>query len=92
MRMSYPAFRESEGCLPTLEDPTSVLDECRQALEIHHRNYDSDGPNPSQLQLLRWEFHKEHYRIIRVYERGSTGMWEPIDRPVYPYPSRWSEN
>jgi hypothetical protein len=42
-----------------------VIDEGLEALRIHRRNYNADGPDPKQLQLLWWEFPKEHWEPLK---------------------------
>jgi hypothetical protein len=41
-------------------DPTQAYEDGLKALKIHRTNYNEEGPDPKQLQLLWWEFPKEH--------------------------------
>ena len=45
-------------------DPTSVVAEGLEALEIHRQNYTEEGPKI--LQLLWWEFPPEHQEAVRL--------------------------
>jgi hypothetical protein len=49
----------------SFEDPTSVIDKGLEALRIHRQNYKANGPDPKQLQLLWWEFPKEHWEPLK---------------------------
>jgi hypothetical protein len=44
----------------SFEDPTSVIDGGIAAINIHRQNHTKDGPEAKCLQLLWWEFPKEH--------------------------------
>ena len=50
-------------------DPTKAYADGVKALEIHRRNYNAEGPDPQQLQLLWWEFPKEHWTPLREGSR-----------------------
>jgi hypothetical protein len=49
----------------TCPDPAQALSNGICALEIHRTNYNVDGPDPQQLQLLWWEFPPEHWTALR---------------------------
>ena len=40
------------------------------ALSRHRRNHDSTGANPEQLQVLWWEFPREHWDALREGVEG----------------------
>jgi hypothetical protein len=42
-----------------------VFAEGLRALEIHRGNYNLEGPSPTQLKLLWWEFPPEHWTALR---------------------------
>jgi hypothetical protein len=46
-------------------DPTSVIEEGIQALHTHRNNYTNDSPEAKKLQLLWWEFPREHWQPLR---------------------------
>jgi hypothetical protein len=43
----------------------ALLKEGKEILRIHRGNYDATGPSPTQLQLIWWEFPREHWDVIR---------------------------
>ncbi len=49
----------------TYPDPEAVIAEGMQMLERHRLNYDKEGPRPTRLQLLWWEWPKEHWEGLR---------------------------
>ena len=46
-------------------DPPSIVKEGLSILDIHRSNYNSEGPAPTQLQLIWWEFPREHWGPLR---------------------------
>ena len=44
---------------------TDLYNDGLERLRTHRSNYDKDGPNPSYLQLLWWEFPPEHWVELR---------------------------
>lgn len=46
-------------------DSENMFQEGLRMLEIHRQNYDAEGPNAQQLQLLWWEFPPEHWDSLR---------------------------
>ena len=54
-----------EAAAKSFPDPYSVIEEGLKILSIHRNNYDADGPRPSRLQLLWWEFPPEHWSSLR---------------------------
>jgi hypothetical protein len=46
-------------------DAEAMFQEGLLRLDRHHRNYDDEGPNPTKLQLLWWEFPRERWDEIR---------------------------
>jgi hypothetical protein len=46
-------------------NPEAVFAECLDILRIHRGNYNQDGPDPHQLQLIWWEFPPEHWLELR---------------------------
>jgi hypothetical protein len=50
-------------------DPTSVVEEGILALNTHRKNYTEDGPEAKKLQLLWWEFPREHWQPLREGSR-----------------------
>ena len=44
---------------------TELYNDGLERLRIHRTNYDEEGPNPSYLQLLWWEFPAEHWDELR---------------------------
>ena len=49
--------------------PDLLIEEGRQLLATHRTNYNQNGPDPKWLQLLWWEFPKEHWEDLRVGAR-----------------------
>jgi hypothetical protein len=49
----------------SFEDPASVIDEGIEAINVHRQNCTKDGPEAKRLQLLWWEFPKEHWQPLR---------------------------
>ena len=47
------------------------------ALAQHRRNYDATGANPEQLQVLWWEFPREHWDALR--EGSQMNFVDPPD-------------
>jgi hypothetical protein len=47
------------------DDKQKWIKEGEEILENHRNNYDQDGPKPKKLQLIWWEFPKEHRDAIR---------------------------
>jgi hypothetical protein len=45
----------------TCPDLVQAYEDRLEALKIHRKNYNEEGPAPKQLQLLWWEFLKEHW-------------------------------
>jgi hypothetical protein len=50
-------------------DPTQAYEDGLKSLKIHRTNYNAEGPAPTQLQLLWWEFPKEHWTALREGSR-----------------------
>lgn len=50
----------------TYRYPCRVYLEGLDTLEIHRGNYNCEGPDPKQLQLLWWEFPVEHWEHLRT--------------------------
>jgi hypothetical protein len=46
-------------------DPDALIEDGIRMLEVHRRNYNAEGPDPKHLQLLWWEFPKEHWDGLR---------------------------
>jgi hypothetical protein len=55
-------LRLAASCYP---DPDKLIRDGIRMLEIHRSNYTLEGPDPKQLQLLWWEFPKEHWDGLR---------------------------
>ena len=53
----------------SFDDPDAVIQEGLKILDIHRRNYDADGPRPTWLQIVWWEFPEEHWRSLRAGSR-----------------------
>jgi hypothetical protein len=53
----------------TLPDPDKIIKEGLKLLTIHRGNYDANGPKPTRLQLLWWEFPPEHWTSLREGSR-----------------------
>jgi hypothetical protein len=53
----------------TLPNPGKIIQEGLELLRIHRGNYNADGPKPKRLQLLWWEFPKEHWTALREGSR-----------------------
>jgi hypothetical protein len=49
----------------TFPNPDDVFENCLEALRTHRRNYNDEGPDPHHLQLLWWEFPREHWVELR---------------------------
>jgi hypothetical protein len=49
-----------EAC-DTYDDSEAMFQDGLEKMKRHHSNYDEDGPNPTHLQLLWWEFPKERW-------------------------------
>jgi hypothetical protein len=47
------------------QDPGPLIEEGLRILRRHRTNYTSEGPNPTHLQLLWWEFPEESWDDIR---------------------------
>ena len=62
-----------------LPDSDQEYEKGLRDLETHRKNYDTDGPRPTQLQLLWWEFPPEHWTEIR---EGSTMNFLTTPPPV----------
>ena len=50
------------ACYP---DPERLIADGVRMLAIHRSNYNLEGPDPTQLQLLWWEFPREHWDGLR---------------------------
>jgi hypothetical protein len=48
-----------------LPDPAKIIQDGLEILCIHRDNYSVTGPAPSQLQLIWWEFPREHWTALR---------------------------
>jgi hypothetical protein len=46
-------------------DPDALIEDGIKMLEVHRSNYNAEGPDPKHLQLLWWEFPKEHWDGLR---------------------------
>lgn len=46
-------------------NPSELISDGLRRLEIHRKNYDHDGPRPTTLQVLWWEFPREHWDLLR---------------------------
>ena len=46
-------------------DPGLLVREGIEALSRHRDNYDAEGPRPTHLQLLWWEWPREHWDALR---------------------------
>jgi hypothetical protein len=53
----------------TCPDPADAFARGLEALEIHRSNYNAEGPAPTQLKLLWWEFPEEHWVALREGSR-----------------------
>jgi hypothetical protein len=53
----------------SLPNPGEVILEGLELLRIYRGNYDVDGPKPTRLQLLWWEFPREHWTALREGSR-----------------------
>ena len=60
------SLRKAAAGLPY---PEKVILEGLELLDIHCGNYDAMGPKPKRLQLLWWEFPKEHWTPLREGSR-----------------------
>ena len=49
--------------------PYDILHDGRERLAVHQNNYTEDGPDPKKLQLLWWEFPREHWEDLRLGAR-----------------------
>jgi hypothetical protein len=47
------------------EEPGPIIEDGMKMLERHRSNYTADGPKPTHLQLLWWEFPKESWDELR---------------------------
>jgi hypothetical protein len=47
------------------DDSENLFQEGLECLARHRKNYDAEGPNPTKLQLLWWEFPAERWDEIR---------------------------
>jgi hypothetical protein len=66
----------------TCPDPAEEYKRGLEALRIHQGNYNSGGPSPKQLQLLWWEFPKEHWEALREGSRMNfLRLPEPCIKP-----------
>ena len=52
------------------------------ALSRHRRNHDATGANPEQLQVLWWEFPREHWDALR--EGSRMNFLDPPDSCMHP--------
>jgi hypothetical protein len=52
-----------------LPDPVSAYKQGLHALDLHRENYNAEGPSPSTLQILWWEFPREHWTDLREGSR-----------------------
>ena len=50
------------ACYP---DPEPMIANGLEMLCIHRGNYNSDGPDPKELQILWWEFPSTHWDALR---------------------------
>lgn len=50
-------------------DPGRAYQEGLRALDVHRSNYNQEGPCPTRLQLLWWEWPKEHWKDLREGSR-----------------------
>jgi hypothetical protein len=48
------------------DDHHAVFTDGMERLARHQQNYDADGPNPTHLQLLWWEFPPERLEELRL--------------------------
>jgi hypothetical protein len=55
----------AKAAAQTFPNPDGVFEECLEALRTHRGNYNADGPDPHHLQLLWWEFPREHWIELR---------------------------
>jgi len=53
-----------------------------RALDVHRKNYTATHPEPKELQLLWWEFPKEHWDELR--EGGSMNFLHPPQPGIHP--------
>jgi hypothetical protein len=62
------------------EDPGKLINEGMRMLNTHRTNYTAEGPNPTHLQLLWWEFPMESWDDLR--EGCSMNFLEPPDECI----------
>lgn len=61
-RVRIRNLREATRDLPNAQEE---YEKGIRDLEVHRTNYDDEGPRPSTLQLLWWEFPPEHWQELR---------------------------
>jgi len=47
-------------------NPNDIIAEGIHILDRHRQNYDDNGPRPTKLQLIWWEFPSEHWEALRL--------------------------
>ena len=62
-------LRSLRAAAATYPDPALIEQEGLEMLRIHRGNYDRDGPAPTELRILWWEFQQEHWEPLRVGSR-----------------------
>jgi hypothetical protein len=70
-------IRDLRAACDEYEDADIMFKDGLKRLKRHRGNYDSEGPNPTHLQLLWWEFPHERWDELR----GGCSMnflWEPV--------------
>jgi hypothetical protein len=63
-------------------DPGPIIEEGMEILRRHRGNYDTNGPRPTHLQLVWWEFPEESWTEIR--EGSSMNFLEPPTTGITP--------
>ena len=58
-------LRNLRTACDTYPDSDRLYEEGVQMLDRHRNNYDEEGPNLTQVQLLWWEFPSEHWDALR---------------------------
>ena len=58
-------LRNLEAAAAFYPDPGALIADGLVRLERHQGNYDANGPNPTHLQVLWWEFPPEHWDLLR---------------------------
>lgn len=53
----------------TCKDPAAAYEEGLKILEVHRNNYNAEGPNLQEVQLIWWEYPAEHWEAIREGSR-----------------------